>query len=60
MYHTVDVSCPASVMAWEVCLELNDTVPVTLLDTPVEGRVEVGGIVRVSISAGDDSGIDTL
>lgn len=58
--YTVDVSCPASVMTWEGCLELNDTVPVTLLDTSVEGRVEVGGIVGVSVSAGDDSRIDTL
>jgi hypothetical protein len=56
----VDVSCPASVMTWEVRLELNDTFLVTFLDTSVEGRVEVGLIVRVPVSTGDDSRIDTL
>ena len=56
----MDVSCPASVMAWEVRLELNDTLLVTFLDTSVEGSVEVSPIIRVSVSAGNDSRIDTL
>lgn len=59
-YHTVDVSCAASVMAWEVGLHLDNTILVTLLDTSVEGRVEVSLILRVAVSTGDDSRVDTL
>lgn len=47
-------------MAWEGGLHLDNTLSVTLLDTSVEGRVEVSLIFRVAVSTGDDSRIDTL
>lgn len=59
-YHTVDVSCTASVMTWEGCLHLDDSFSVTLLDAAEEGRVEVSLIPRVAVSTGNDSRIDTL
>lgn len=59
-YHTVDVSCAAGVVTWEGGLHLDNTLPVTLLNTSVEGVVEVSLIIRVAVSTGDDSRIDTL
>lgn len=56
----MDVSCAASVMTWEVGLHLDNTLLVTLLDTSVEGGVEVSLIIGVAVSTGDDSRIDTL
>lgn len=56
----MDVSCAASVVTWEGGLHLDNTLPVTLLNTSEEGCVEVSRIIRVAVSTGDDSGIDTL
>lgn len=47
-------------MTWEGGLHLDNTLPVTLLNTSEEGCVEVSRIIRVAVSTGDDSGIDTL
>jgi hypothetical protein len=55
----MDVSGAASVMTREGRLEMNDTIGVTLLDTSMEGQVDVDLIGRVSITAGDNSRIDT-
>jgi len=56
----MDMSSSASVMAREGRLEMNYTIRVTLLDTPVEGRVDVQLIGRVTIATGDNSRVDTL
>jgi hypothetical protein len=57
---TVDVGGTAGVVTGEDSLELDDTVVVGLLETTEEGSVDVGVVVGVPVSAGDDAGVDTL
>jgi hypothetical protein len=52
--HTVNVNSTAGIVAREGGLEMNDTVGVTLLNTSVEGRVDVPLIRRVAVPAGDN------
>lgn len=56
----VDVGGPASVVAGEDGLELGDTFLVGLLETTEEGCVEVGLVVGVAVTAGGNTGVDTL
>jgi hypothetical protein len=58
--HTVDVGSTACVVAGEDRLELDNALVVTGLDTTEESSVEVGGIGRVTVAAGLDTGVDTL
>lgn len=46
VYHDVDVSCAAGIVAWEECLEVGDTVMVGLLKPAQEGGV---GVTRTQI-----------
>lgn len=54
----MNMICSARIMTWKYGLKLNDPIRVSLLDAAEEGSVEVGGVVFVAISAGDDSGVD--
>lgn len=56
----VDVGSTTGVVTGEDGLELRNTILVGLLETTEEGRVEVGLVVRVSVSAGTNTGVDTL
>lgn len=58
--HTVNVGRTTSVVAREDGLELRNTVLVALLETTEESLVEVAFIVRVAVSTGDNTGVDTL
>lgn len=57
---TVDMSCPTSVMPWESRFKLNYTIIITLLDAPVEGRINVAVIGGVAIPSGVDPRVHTL
>lgn len=56
----MDVGSTAGIVAGEDSLELDDTVLVGLLETAEEGRVEVGLVIAVAVSVGDDTRVDTL
>lgn len=58
--HTVNVGSTAGVVTGENRLELNNTLVVARLDATEESSVEVGGIRRVTVAAGHDTGVDTL
>ena len=58
--HTVDVGRTTSVVTREDGLELRNAVLVALLETTEESLVEVALIVRVAVSTGDNTGVDTL
>ena len=55
----VDVRCTAEVVAWEESGELSNTQGVCGLQTAKESSVDVSGVGRVSITRGDDAGVDT-
>lgn len=54
----VNVSGTAGVVTREGGFELDDTVDVGLLQSAVEGVVEVGSVVGVSVSAGGNARVD--
>lgn len=58
--HTVNVGRTTSVVTREYGLELRNTIFVALLETTEESLVEVGLVVRVAVSTGDNTGVDTL
>lgn len=58
--HTVNVGSTACVVTGKNGLELNNALVVAWLDSAQEGSVEVGGIGRVTVTAGLDTGVDTL
>lgn len=57
--HTVDVGGTAGVVAREDRLHIDNTVLVTGLDTAEPGGVDVGLIGGVTVTAGNDTGVDT-
>jgi hypothetical protein len=57
---TVNVGSTASVVTWEDRLELNNALVITRLDPTEESSVQIGGIRRVTVAAGHDTGVDTL
>ena len=58
--HTVNVGRTTGVVTREDGLELRNTVLVALLETTEESLVEVALVVRVAVSTGDNTGVDTL
>jgi hypothetical protein len=54
----VDVRCTAEVVPWEESGELSNTQGVRGLQTTKESSVDVGGVGRVSITRGDNAGVD--
>lgn len=56
----MNVSSTAGVVTREDGLELNNTIGVARLDSTKESVVQVAGVRRVTVSAGADSGVDTL
>lgn len=58
--HTVDVGRTTSVVTREDGLELRNAVLVAFLETTEESLVEIALIVRVAVSTGDNTGVDTL
>lgn len=56
----VDVGGAAGVVTREEGLELDDTLFVAGLDSAQESGVEVRGVILVAVSAGRDTGVDTL
>lgn len=55
----MDVCSASSIVTWEGCVELEDTIFVAELDTTEHGVVEIGGISGVAIAASDHTTIDT-
>lgn len=56
----MDVGSTAGVVTGESGLEVNNTVGVTFLDTTEESGVDVQRVGGVTVTAGDNSRVDTL
>ena len=59
MNHDMDMCSATNVVTGEDGLELGDTVSVGLLDSPTKCGVDIGGIVRIAVSTGNNTRVDT-
>jgi hypothetical protein len=57
---TMDMSSPASIVTREYRLKFDNTILTARLDTTKKSCLQIGSVIAVAITAGNDARIDTL